>query len=235
MLPLSVFIAAVFAGEFSLAFGRLGAFVSEARMGLTAILYAQIGLTIVLALVFLIRPSVTAGIGGKIIAFVGLGLLPALCIIAGMNTHMQRTETTQFCTSCHAMERYGRSLYIDDPNFIPAQHFQNHRVPADMACYSCHADYTIYGPFNDKLRGLTRVWKQYVTSPPNPITIPGGFQNAQCLRCHSGSRKFEESPTHSAMMDTLKSGQLSCVSAGCHDSIHDVKNIDNKKFWRPGQ
>jgi cytochrome c-type protein NapC len=204
-------------------------------MGLTAILYAQITLTIVLALVFLIRPSVTAGTSGKIIAFIGLCVLPALCIVAGMNTHMQRSETTTFCISCHAMEGYGRSLYIDDPSFIPAAHFQNHRVPADMACFSCHADYGIYGPLKDKMRGLTRIYKQYVTSPPNPITIPGGFKNDQCLHCHAGARSFEESPTHSAMMDTLKSGQLSCVSSGCHDHIHPVNDLKNLKFWSPGQ
>ena len=161
--------------------------------------------------------------------------LPALCIVAGMNTHMQRSETTKFCTSCHAMVPYGRSLYIDDANYIPAVHFQDHRVPADMACYSCHADYTIYGPLKDKMRGLTRIYMQYVSSPPNPITIPGGYSNDQCLHCHAGSRKFEESPTHSAMMDTLKSGQLSCVSSGCHDQIHDVKNLSGKKFWSPAQ
>lgn len=204
-------------------------------MGLTAILYAQIVLTIVLAGVFLVRPSVTAGASGKIIAFIGLCVLPALCIVAGMNTHMERSETTKFCISCHAMERYGQSLHIDDPKFIPAAHFQNHRVPADMACFSCHADYTIYGPLRDKMRGLTRIYMQYVSKPPDPITIPGGFQNSQCLHCHSGARSFEESPTHSAMMDTLKAGELSCVSSGCHDSIHDVKNLSGKKFWSPAQ
>lgn len=204
-------------------------------MGLTGVLYAQIALTIVLALIFLIRPSITVGASGKVIAFIGLCVLPALCIVAGMNTHIQRSETTKFCTSCHVMMPYGRSLYIDDPNFIPAVHFQNHRVPADMACFSCHADYSIYGPLKDKLRGLTRIYMQYVSTPPNPITIPGGFKNDQCLHCHAGARSFEESPTHSAMMDTLKSGQLSCVASGCHDQIHDVKDLSNKKFWSPAQ
>lgn len=204
-------------------------------MGLTAILYAQIILTLVLALVLLIRPSVTAGASGKIIAFIALCVLPALCIVAGMNTHMQRTESTAFCTSCHAMEPYGKSLYIDDPKFIPAAHFQNHRVPADMACFTCHADYTIYGPFKDKMRGLTRVYKQFVTSPPDPITIPGGYNNNQCLHCHAGARGFEGSVTHSAMMDTLKSNQLSCVSSGCHDSIHNLHGLKDVKFWSPAQ
>ena len=108
--------------------------------------------------------------GWKIVAFIGLCVLPALCIVGGMNTHMQRSEQTKFCISCHAMENYGKSLYLNDPKYIPAQHFQNHRVPPDMACYSCHTDYTIYGPLKDKLKGLTRIYMQYVSTPPNPIT-----------------------------------------------------------------
>jgi cytochrome c-type protein NapC len=132
---------------------------------------------------------------------------------------------------------YGRSLYVDDPNHIPAQHFQNHRVPADMACYSCHADYTIYGPLNDKMQGLKRIYMQYVSTPPDPaaIRIACGFKNAQCLHCHLGARSFEENPVHVAIMDSLKSNQLSCVSSGCHDTAHDIANLGQEKFWKPVQ
>jgi cytochrome c-type protein NapC len=199
------------------------------------LLIAQIVVTVFLASIFLVRPSVTASTVWKIVAFAGLCVLPALCVVGGMDFHMQRSEQTQFCISCHVMQPYGRSLYVDDPNYIPAQHFQNHRVPADRACYSCHADYSIYGPLNEKITGLTRIWKQYVTSPPNTITIPGGFKNEQCLHCHAGSRKFEEDPTHTALMDTLKSNQLSCLTGGCHDTVHNINSLDHVKFWSPGQ
>jgi cytochrome c-type protein NapC len=199
------------------------------------ILICQIAVSIVLATVFLIRPSVTSGTAWKILAFIGLCVLPALCIVGGMNTHVQRSEQTQFCISCHVMIPYGQSLYVDDPNHIPAQHFQNHRVPVNMACYSCHADYSIYGPLKDKVQGLKRIYMQYVSTPPNPITIPGGFKNAQCLHCHLGARNFEENPVHAAMMDSLKSNQTSCLTSGCHDTAHDVANLSHQKFWKPVQ
>jgi cytochrome c-type protein NapC len=203
----------------------------------SGILIAQIIVSIILASIFLIRPSLTASAGWKILAFVGLCVLPAMCVVAGMNFHMQRSEQTKFCISCHAMEPYGRSLYVDDPAFVPAQHFQNHRVPAGEACYSCHADYTIYGPLADKIRGLKRVYYQYMGTQPDPasIRIPGGFNNNQCLRCHLGARSFESNPVHMAMMDTLKSNQLSCVSSGCHEMVHDVANLSHLKFWSPAQ
>jgi len=203
--------------------------------GLAGILIALIVLAIALAVFFFVRPSVTAGATGKILAFVALFILPVLCVSAGMSEHMQRSEQTRFCISCHAMAPYGRSLYVDDPNYIPAQHFQNHRVPADEACYACHADYTIYGPLKDKLRGVTRIYMQYVSSPPKNITIPGGYNNNQCLHCHNGARSFEENPVHQAIMDSIESNQMSCITSGCHDTIHNVTSLDHVKFWRPGQ
>jgi cytochrome c-type protein NapC len=199
------------------------------------ILICQIVLSIVLASLFLVRPSLTRAAAWKILAFIGLCVLPALCIVGGMSAHMKRSEKTQFCISCHAMEPYGKSLYIDDPSHLPAQHFQNHRVPPDTACHSCHADYGIYGPLKDKLSGLTRIYKQYVSTPSNPITIPGGFKNAQCLQCHLGARAFEENPIHAAMMDSLKSNETSCLTSGCHDTAHDIANLSHLKLWSPVQ
>jgi cytochrome c-type protein NapC len=201
------------------------------------ILICQIALSVVLAAIFLIRPSLTRAAGWKIVAFIGLCVLPALCIVGGMSAHVQRSEQTRFCISCHVMIPYGQSLYVDDASHIPAQHFQNHRVPVDMACYSCHADYSIYGPLKDKLQGLKRIYIQYVSTAPDPasIRIPGGFQNAQCLHCHLGARNFEENPVHAAMLDSLKSNQTSCLTSGCHDTAHDVANLSHQKFWKPVQ
>ncbi len=204
-------------------------------MGAPGILVALIVLTIVLTAVFLVDPLVTGRAAGKILAFVSLGLLPALCVSMGMSTHMERSEQTQFCIACHAMAPFGQSLYVDDPKYVPAQHFQNHRVPADMACYACHTDYTIYGPLKDKLRGMTRIYLQYVSTPPTTIRIAGGYNNLQCLHCHAGARNFEENPVHTAMMDSLKSNQLSCISSGCHDEVHNAAETGNLKMWRPIQ
>ena len=203
--------------------------------GPTGILIAVIVLTMVLAVFFLIRPSVTAGAREKILVFIALFILPVLCIGGGMSTHMQRSEQTRFCISCHSMENYGKSLYVDDPNYLAAQHFQNHRVPADMACYACHTDYTIYGPLKDKFQGITRIYMQYVSTPPKTIHIRGGYKNLQCLHCHADARSFEENPVHTAIMDSLKSNQMSCISSGCHDTVHNVAHLGHVKLWRTGQ
>jgi len=204
-------------------------------MGVPGILIALIVLTIVLAAVFFVRPSITAGAAGKVLAFGALCILPAICLRMGLATHIARSEQTKFCISCHSMENYGKSLWIDDPSYIPAQHFQNHRVPADMACFSCHADYTIYGPLRDKLRGVQRIYVQYLGTPSKTIQIPGGYNNRQCLHCHLGARSFEANPIHAALMDSLKSNEMSCISSGCHEMVHNGGNLDDLKMWSPGQ
>ena len=147
---------------------------------MTGILIVQIVLSIVLALIFLIRPSVTKAVGWKIVAFVGLCALPALCIVGGMNTHMQRSEQTKFCISCHAMENYGKSLYLNDPKYIPAQHFQNHRVPPDMACILPHRLHDLW-PYQGQAQGLDphlHAIRQHAAEPDHD---PGWIQERAML------------------------------------------------------
>src|SRR5580693_2136824 len=158
--------------------------------------------------VFVARPNVTETRGGKILAFLVLCFLPILCGAMGVSSEMNRAETTAFCLSCHTMEAYGRSVYIDDPNHIPAAHFQNHRVPSDQACYTCHTNYAMYGTLKVKLNGLHHVWVNYFGTPMNPIHLYEPFNNRECLHCHEGARSFEDA-MHTAMMDSLKSNQLS--------------------------
>jgi len=203
-------------------------------LGLTGVLIALIVLTIVLAGVFLVRPSFTAGVTGKILAFVGLCVLPALCIGTGMSSHMERSQQTSYCISCHSMESHGKSLYVLDTSYIPAQHFQNHFVPPDQACYTCHTDYTMYGPLKDKLKGLRYVYMEYVSTPPKVIHLDGTYSNLQCLHCHEGSRNFEENLARMPPLAALKSDQISCISSGCHDTIHNVAQVDQLKMWTEG-
>ena len=198
----------------------------------TGILIALIALTIALAAVFLVRSSVTAGATGKILAFVGLCVLPVLCIGAGWSVQEQRSQQTSSCIACHSMETHGKSLYIADASYIPAQHFQNHLVPPDKACYTCHTDYAFYGSFKDKIKGLKYIYMQYVSTPPKVIHISGAYSNLQCLHCHANARNFTDNPAHSAIMGSLKTDQTSCLT--CHDMIHNVSEVAHLKMWVEG-
>jgi len=200
--------------------------------GQIGVLIALVVLTIVLAGVFLVRPSITAGATGKILAFIGLCVLPTLCIGSGMSFHMQRSQQTAYCISCHSMESHGQSLYVLNTSYIPAQHFQNHLVPPDKACYTCHTDYTMYGPLKDKLKGLRYIYMEYVSTPPKTIHLDGTYNNSQCLHCHAGMRGFDENPTHTAIMGSLKTNRMSCIS--CHNTIHNASEVAHLKMWVDG-
>ena len=198
---------------------------------------ALVGLTMALVVVLLLFPGLTRPRGGKILAFFPLFLLPVAASGVGGWTHLEESKRTEFCLSCHVMSDYGKSLYIDDPAFIPAAHFQNHRIPADEACFTCHTSYTMYGDLSAKLRGLRHVYVYYFGTVPKPaeIKLYDPYSNRECLHCHEGARTFEEGAIHSAdpeIMANIKSNQLSCMTSGCHDQIHDVGKIGERKLWK---
>jgi cytochrome c-type protein NapC len=201
------------------------------------LLYTLLVVSAALIAIVVIRPGVTRSAAGKALVFVAFCILPVLCGSMAATTHIERSKRTQFCLSCHIMEPYGRSLYVDDPSYIPAAHFQNHRVPADEACYTCHTNYGLYGGFRAKLGGLRHIYIQYFGTPPSPenIKLYTAYNNRECLHCHAGARSFESNPVHVAMMDQLKSNGLSCVSSGCHDVVHNLKDQATVKFWNPDQ
>jgi len=199
------------------------------------ILFTLIGLAIILIALLVIWPSITATRGGKILAFLALFILPVLCAAVGAAEHLERSKQTHFCLSCHIMEPYGKSLYVDDPTYLAAAHFQNHRVPPDQACYTCHTDYVLYGGFKAKLRGLRHVYVQYLGTLAKPIHLYSPYNNRECLHCHAGARSFEEGAVHNTdpqLLPAVKANKLSCLSGGCHEIAHNVAQVDHVKFWK---
>jgi len=205
----------------------------------TILLLSLIALSAALIGILVVRPSVTATRGGKILAFLVLFLLPLLCMTMGFTSELERSKSTSFCLSCHVMESHGRSLYVDDPGYLAAAHFQNHRIAPEEACYTCHTNYAMFGGFKAKMHGLNHVYVHYLKTPPAPenIKLYEPFNNRECLHCHEGARSFEEGPVHTADPDLLaavKANRTSCVSSGCHDVVHNVATLSKEKFWKGG-
>jgi cytochrome c-type protein NapC len=189
--------------------------------------------------VLLVRPGMTMSRSGKVMAFLVLFFLPILCVSMGVSSELERSKSTAFCLSCHIMEPYGKSLRVDDPSYLAAAHFQNHRVPADEACYTCHTNYTMFGSAKSKLRGLRHVYVYYFTTPPPPekIKLYDPYDNRECLHCHEGARSFEQGAVHNSDPDYLpaiKANRKSCLSSGCHEVVHNVGTLANVKLWNGG-
>lgn len=201
----------------------------------TGLIIGIVLFSVILIGILVARPAITVSRNGIILAFVGLFILPIFSGLLGFANEMERSKTTAFCLSCHTMEAYGKSLYVDDPTHIPAAHYQNHRVPEGQACYSCHTQYAMFGTLKVKLYGLKHVLIYYFGKPPAPgdIKLYEPYNNRECLHCHAGARSFEEGAMHNADPATLpaiKSNQLSCLS--CHDVAHDIAHLKDAKFWK---
>jgi cytochrome c-type protein NapC len=202
------------------------------------ILILFIAIVAALSLLTALRPELTAVRGGKIFAFVALCILPLLSIWAGFHEQIERSTSTQFCLSCHVMGDFGKSLYVDDKSFLPAAHFQNNFVPRDHACFTCHTDYTMFGDYKAKWRGVHHVVVQYFGKIPKPedIKLYTSYNNRECLHCHAGARSYEEASSHHKSPDMLAlaaSNQLSCTSSNCHDIVHNVADLNGATFWKP--
>jgi len=189
---------------------------------------------IVLLLPLLVHPSLMLRRAGRVFAFVAVVVVPLAAAVAGLDTHVERSKTVSFCTSCHVMEPWTRSLHVDDIEHLAAQHYQYNRVPRETACFACHTNYTMYGDYTAKLRGLRHVWVQYVGKVPEKIRLYGKFNNRECLHCHEGARSFLEAVTHKSepkRLDAIRNNDLSCLSAGCHATVHDVGKAATLPSW----
>jgi cytochrome c-type protein NapC len=199
--------------------------------------YMLVGVTIALALLVAFRTELTRAVRGRILTFIALFILPAMALLQGFEDHMEKAKTTQFCVSCHVMEPYRRSLDVDDRSFVPAVHFQNHLVPTDRGCFTCHTTYTMFGDYHAKLRGLRHLKVQYLGTVPKPedIKLYTPYNNRECLHCHEGQRKYLEATPHQRapkMFQQMTANKLSCAKSDCHEFIHDVANLKDATFWK---
>jgi nitrate/TMAO reductase-like tetraheme cytochrome c subunit len=171
------------------------------------------------------RPPLTLGVKGAL--FMGLGVLPILTALVGNVEGLHATKNIEFCGSCHVMDAHvGDAL---DPNSmsLAAVHTRIKKI-GDESCYTCHADYGIYGFVLTKLGGMGHVY-EYLTGFSSmtleealpKIHLKRPFKNENCMECHSTQGAiWGDLPDHRGLVDDLRSGQTSCVSAGCHGYAH---------------
>lgn len=167
---------------------------------------------------------------GRVLLLVALLIMPLALMGIGVTRSLDGSKQKEFCTSCHEMEVYEVSLHIDDPEYMPAVHYQNRLVPTDNACYACHTDYTLHGDFKAKLNGMKHLLVHYFgdVPPPGEIKPYETYPNANCLKCHAESRRFEKKPAHNSKgvtLEELYANKKSCTSASCHGKIHDIVNL----------
>lgn|GEM_PF-503133 len=189
-------------------------------------------------LLWLRLPRLVVERSGRIVLLGALFVMPLGLVQVGVSQSLHESKQKEFCTSCHEMEVYATSLQIDDREYLPAYHYQNHLVLQATACYTCHTDYTMYGDVSAKMNGMKHLAIHYFGDIPaaGEIALYSPYPNDNCLQCHRGTRRFEKKASHTTSgvtLELLYSNQKSCVSGGCHDKIHEIKDLASAELWGP--
>lgn len=198
----------------------------------------MLGIGIVVALAVALLTATLAYFGvpallrerwGRLALLVGAGVLPLVATAGGLSAGYRESSATRFCLECHEMQPYGASLFADNPNALPAVHYQSRLIDRDAACYGCHADYAMFGDVTTKLNGLRHVWVHYLGEAKDPIELYHPYPNSNCLRCHDDARSYLESRGHQGMAAELREGTTSCLK--CHRVAHDFESVGANHLW----
>lgn len=162
----------------------------------------------------------------------GLGALPIAAAAAGNVQGFEATKSREFCGSCHVMAPHREDS--DDPSShsLASRHARNPMFGSDN-CYACHADYGMFGTVVTKAGGMRHVWLYYteyrdvpVEEAKKTIKLRAPYPNDNCMQCHSTRDDlWLKVPDHAGALDDVRSGRVSCASAGCHGLAHP--------FFRP--
>jgi nitrate/TMAO reductase-like tetraheme cytochrome c subunit len=194
-------------------------------LALLAIGSAVIAATIIV--VYLVRrPSLVAVT--KLWLVLGLGVFPLLTAGAGNIVGFEATKERSFCASCHVMTVH--TADSDDPASVTlsSRHARNKLFGAEN-CYTCHADYGMYGTILTKWGGLKHVYNYYLggyhsmtmEEAKKSIHINKPYPNENCMQCHSTKDLIWASkPDHKASLGDDRAGKISCASGGCHGFAH---------------
>lgn len=168
---------------------------------------------------------------GRLVLGLGVVLLPLTISGGGVAVGVQRSSETAFCVSCHSMEAYGKSLFVDGGDSLAAAHYQQRLVPRETACFVCHTNYAMFGDVKAKMNGLLHVWVHYTGQTPDNIELYEPYPNHNCLYCHDDARGFLEIAEHREQASALRRDERSCLF--CHDVAHDREGVLEGRFWSP--
>jgi cytochrome c-type protein NapC len=192
-------------------------------------------LAAVLLIWFLIRKPVLTSMV-KFVLFLAMGALPLTTATSGNVSAFEATKRREFCGGCHVMVPYAEDSANLASETLAARHARNAAF-GEENCYACHADYGMFGTITTKIGGMRHVYEyvfNYRNTPINDffveIEIRKPFQNATCMRCHSTQNPlFNTIGDHVSTRDDIRSGKLSCASAGCHGPAHPFSKAAKEK------
>ncbi len=175
----------------------------------------------------------------KIVLLFGIGILPITTAVNGNVAGYEATKQTSFCGSCHVMEPYRDDSFDMKSTSLAARHARNAAF-GDQNCYTCHADYGMFGTVTTKMGGMRHVYEytfNYHSMPidefVSTIEIRDPFPSSTCMHCHSTyGPTWNEVGDHASTLADVRSGKLSCASEGCHGPAHPFSKEARKRAGR---
>lgn len=126
--------------------------------------------------------------------------------------NLERSKTVEFCASCHEMGEKVKDLRNPKSKTLAARHATRFWVNKNQ-CYTCHTDYTMFGPVEAKLKGLGHMFVALTQDvKPNDIKVWAPFPDRNCLQCHH-TRRFDNIEEHGE-----READERCIS--CHEEVH---------------
>jgi cytochrome c-type protein NapC len=92
----------------------------------------------------------------------------------------------------------------------------------------------MYGTLLTKLGGMRHVWLYYTEFRTMPldearqkIHLVKPYPNDNCMQCHSTALQgWAKTPDHRSSLEDVRTGRVSCASAGCHGYAHPNTKSD---------
>lgn len=177
----------------------------------------------------------------KVLLFGGMFVLPTAAALAGNLVGFQLTTQRSFCGSCHVMEPYTDDSRDPTSTTLASRHARNHWF-GDQNCYTCHADYQMFGTVVTKISGLSHVYFYYFTEWGQmskdqflkAVHINKPYTNTPCLQCHSTETPaFLRVRDHKSALESIRAGEVGCASKGCHGPAHPFSKIAKGEDLEP--
>ena len=147
------------------------------------------GAALILIGFLVLRPTLNATT--RTLLFFGMGALPIGAAAAANVQGYEATQKREFCGSCHVMIPQA-SDSIDVKSIGLASRHARNPYFGDKNCYTCHADYGMFGTVLTKIGGMRHVWLYYTEFHGMPLAeaterihLRKPYPNDNCMQCHS--------------------------------------------------
>lgn len=181
---------------------------------------------IILVVYLVFRPPLVHAT--KVWLLMGLGVLPIGAAFSGNIQGFEATKERAFCGSCHVMALHAQDSNDPTSGSLASRHARNAMFGSEN-CYSCHADYGMFGTIVTKAGGLRHVWlylteyrtKSVAYDKQNIHLLDADKMNGNCMQCHSTRDPlWQKVPDHKASLPDDRADRLGCASEGCHGLAH---------------